>query len=311
MIDFRYHVISIVAIFLALATGVALGAGPLKGGIDQQLVNAAQQDRQDKLDLRSQLDRANTTANFQDEFTKSVASQLLGSRLNGRSVALFTLPGADRSITSGVSGAVKAAGGTVTGTVSLQPALLDPQNRQVAEGLARQVLAGVNGVPSTNGASSYQLVGYSLARAYLSTQPQGAPVDGPAQTIAASLVEAKYVSVDSDIGRRAGLAVVVAAPPDPSEPGQTDLVTTLVQAMDAASGGVVLAGGVQTAASGGFVKAVRDGEAARTVSTVDVADTEAGQVVVVLALAEQAAGKAGQYGDVGSSDGAMPSGAAP
>src|SRR5690606_24498715 len=35
VIDFRYHVISIVAIFLALATGIALGAGPLGEEFDQ------------------------------------------------------------------------------------------------------------------------------------------------------------------------------------------------------------------------------------------------------------------------------------
>ena len=31
MIDFRYHIVSIVAIFFALGAGVVLGSGPLKG----------------------------------------------------------------------------------------------------------------------------------------------------------------------------------------------------------------------------------------------------------------------------------------
>ena len=31
MINFRYHIVSIVSVFLALAIGVALGGGPLKG----------------------------------------------------------------------------------------------------------------------------------------------------------------------------------------------------------------------------------------------------------------------------------------
>ena len=62
MIDFRYHVISIVAIFLALATGIALGAGPLGDEFDQQLANQAQQDRQDKEDLRDQLNQVDKVA---------------------------------------------------------------------------------------------------------------------------------------------------------------------------------------------------------------------------------------------------------
>jgi hypothetical protein len=31
VIDFRYHIVSIVSIFLALAVGIVLGAGPLQG----------------------------------------------------------------------------------------------------------------------------------------------------------------------------------------------------------------------------------------------------------------------------------------
>ena len=37
MIDFRYHLVSIVSIFLALAVGIVLGAGPLQGQIGDTL----------------------------------------------------------------------------------------------------------------------------------------------------------------------------------------------------------------------------------------------------------------------------------
>lgn len=307
MIDFRYHIISIVAIFLALATGIALGAGPLKGGIDQQLVNEADRDRQDKVDLRDELDQAGLVATFQDGFATQVAPGLLGSRLAGRSVALMLLPGADRDIAQGLVEQVEHSGGTVTGTVQVQPALLDPQNRQVAEGIASQVLDGVTGVPPTDGASSYQLVGYSLARGFLSTQLKGERLDGPAQTVVASYQELEYVSVDEPLDRRAGLTVVIAAEPSRlPETGQEELVTTLIDGLDAASGGVVLAGPSPSAQEDGYLKAVRDSDAAQDVSTVDVADTIAGQAVVVLALAEQAVGEAGQYGGVDAVDGSMP-----
>ena len=39
MIDFRYHIVSIVAIFFALGAGVVLGSGPLKGA-GNELVQA-------------------------------------------------------------------------------------------------------------------------------------------------------------------------------------------------------------------------------------------------------------------------------
>ena len=309
MIDFRYHVISIVAIFLALATGIVLGAGPLRGPMGQQLVNAAEEDRQDK-QLRAQLDRADEQDDFQDAFAESVSASLLANRLDGRSVALVLLPGADQGIADGVADDIAAAGGSVTGRVQLQPDLLDPQNRQFVEGLASQVLEQVEEVPSTDGASSYELVGYSLARGFLSTEPQGAPVDSAAQTVAASYEEADYVTTDGDVERRAGLAVVVTAEPAELEPGQQELVTLLVQSLDTASGGVVVAAGAEGTTTDGYVAAIRDSEAAQGVSTVNVADTVAGQVVTVLALVEQAGGSVGQYG-TDAADGAMPDLSAP
>ncbi|MDQ3165954.1 MAG: copper transporter [Actinomycetota bacterium] len=311
MIDFRYHLISIVAIFLALAVGIALGAGPLKGGLDQQLVNQAEQDREDKVALRAELDQLGLTAGFQDDFAQAVAPDLLDSRLEGRTVAVVLLPGADPDIAAALADDAAEAGGTVTGTIQVQPGLVDPQNRQVAEGLATSVLDGVSGGPDIAGASSYQLVGYSLARGFLSTRPQGAPVDVAAQTAAASYREAGYVTTERDVQRRAGLAVVITAEPEQFEPGQDELVTTLVQAMDAASGGVVVAGSASSGVEGGYVQVIRSSDVAQEVSTVDVADTAAGRVATVLALAEQAAGRAGQYGSADAADGALPGTAGP
>ena len=37
MIDFRYHLVSLISVFLALAVGIALGAGPLKETIGDTL----------------------------------------------------------------------------------------------------------------------------------------------------------------------------------------------------------------------------------------------------------------------------------
>ena len=38
MISFRYHVVTLVSVFLALAVGIALGGGPLQGEVDDSLV---------------------------------------------------------------------------------------------------------------------------------------------------------------------------------------------------------------------------------------------------------------------------------
>ncbi len=89
--------------------------------------------------------------------------------------------------------------------------------------------------------------------------------------------------------------------------GAATIVNTLVQAVDAGTDGVVLAGPPASAREGGQVKAVRDDvTASRNVSTVDVLGRTAGQVVAVMALAGQSAGETGHYGAVDAANGAMP-----
>ncbi|HYJ70113.1 MAG TPA: copper transporter [Nocardioidaceae bacterium] len=307
MIDFRYHVISIVAIFLALATGIALGAGPLGEEFDQQLANQADKDRQAKEDLRDQLEQVDRVVEFEGDFAQTVAPQITGSRLAGRTVAVFVLPGADDDTVDAVTSRIEAAGATITSTIAVQDGLVDPAERQTAEGIASRVLDGVDGLPDIEGASSYQLVGYSLARGYLATAEAGTPMDPPAQEIDAAYGEANYLTHDGDIARRANLAVVIAGPPsEEPEVGQGDLLATLVQAMDSLSGGVVVVGPLAAADDNGYVAAIRDSSAADSVSTVDVADRPSGQLVTVLALVQQGEGAVGQYGAADSADAVLP-----
>ena len=309
MIDFRYHVISIVAIFLALATGIALGAGPLGKEFDQQLANQARQDREAKEDLRDQLDQTNQVMEFEGDFAQDLAPQLTNNRLANRTVAVFVLPDADEDTVGGVTSRIEGAGATITATIEIQDSLMDPAERQTAEGIATEVLKGVQGLPDTEGAQSYQLVGYSLARGYLATSEEGAPVDQVAASIDGAFGDggAGYLNVDGDLTQRANLAVVIAGPPseDPQD-GQGELLAIMVQAMDTLSGGVVVAGPIAAAGDDGYITAVRDSTASDTVSTVDVADRPAGQIVTVLALDQQAEGSVGQYGAADSADDVMP-----
>jgi hypothetical protein len=46
VIDFRYHLVSLVSVFLALAVGIVLGAGPLRESIGDTLTEQVQALRQ-------------------------------------------------------------------------------------------------------------------------------------------------------------------------------------------------------------------------------------------------------------------------
>ncbi|MDQ3627357.1 MAG: copper transporter [Actinomycetota bacterium] len=312
MIDFRYHVVSIVAIFLALATGIALGAGPLGDEISGGLVNEAERDRAEKEELRTDLEQAAAVSEYNDEFSEAVAPTVLDNRLGTHSVMLMTLPGADADTVDALGAAVERAGGTVAGEVGISEELLDPANRTTAQSLATQVLAGTEGTPSLQDATSYEIVGFAVGRGLLTTVPGGSGLDAKSQEIRSAFEGSGFLSYEGEPSTRGSLLLVVAgSPQDIPEAGVDELTSSLVGAMDSVAVGTVVAGPTEAAEAGGAVSAVRDNEAADTVSTVDVAQIAAGQVATMLALAQQAIDETGQYGVGDGADDSVPEIAAP
>lgn len=314
MINFRYHIVSIVSVFLALAIGVALGGGPLKGEVDHTLVNQVKADRVQRADMRSQIATLRQTNHFEDSFATTVAPGLLAGTLKGRVVTLVVLPGAKQSSVTDLSTLIGQAGGSVGGTLRMGQKLLDVANKQLVDELGSQLLASASDVNVPKGASGYQQMGALIARAVGTTEDGGAAIDDTANSILAGLSTAGLMTSEGDVNRRGSLVLIVAGPAQggsQAQQGSSTILATLAEEIDADTDGVVVAGPVTTARDNGPIAAIRaDVVAARDVSTVDVLDRAAGRVVTVMALADQAAGKTGAYGAVNAADGAMP-GAAP
>jgi len=314
VISFRYHIVSIVSVFLALAVGVALGGGPLKGEVDNTLVEQVEADRRAKADLRAQIAALGAGNGFSDDFATRVAPELVGGSLEGRPVTLLVLPGAEETAITSLTELVEAAGGSVGGTIRAGDGLVDVGNKQLVDELGSQLLDGVNDVTVAEEAGTYERLGAILARAVATDEDGGAAVDDSANSILSGLSTADLMSPAGDLGRRGSLVLVVSGPgPDDSDEreGSSAVVTALVDAMDEATDGVVVVGPIAAARSGGVVEAVRrEVVTAQEVSTVDTLDRAAGQVVAILALAEQAGGDAGHYGSVDAADGVMPTAAA-
>ena len=310
MISFRYHIVSIVSVFLALAVGIALGGGPLKGEVDNTLVDQVKADRATKADLAAQITSLKAANRFTDEFATQVAPSLLGSSLKGRSVNLVVLPTASQNDVTSVAQLVGTAGGTVGGTLRVGNGLVDPGNKQLVDQLGSQLLDGTSGVDVPADASPYERIGILIARAIGTDKPGGDTVDDAASTILAGLSTAGMMSAEGDLRRRSDLVLFIAGVGSGTadeRQGSNAIIDTLVKSVDQNTAGVVLAGPLASARPGGAVKAVRDDVvAARDVSTVDALGRTAGQVVTVMALAEQARGKAGHYGAVDAANGPMP-----
>ncbi|MGA8987666.1 copper transporter [Aeromicrobium sp.] len=292
MINFRFHLVSLAAILIALAAGVALGSGPLDdtgttlrgaGDSQQQTVDPA-------------------LAAFDAGYAARTSPGLLKNKLAGQTVLVLTVPGTSAAEAKGVTSTLQQAGAEIAGRVNLTGRMLDSAGRQFAEGVAQQSAPKVPGVNEAG--DSYGRIGAALGRAYVGDKAV-AP-DQTASTIRSAFVEGKLVTTPADPKKIATLAVLIAGPGQPDGADQSGVIAALAAALKDSGKGIVVTGPSSSSTDGGAVKAVRDGDSATEITTVDVTDSAAGRVIAVLAAAAQADGRPGSWGTSRSSSGAVP-----
>jgi hypothetical protein len=132
VIDFRYHLVSLVAVFIALAVGIVLGAGPLREGISDTLEGEVSGLRAERAEVRAQATEAQAHADALDRALGVVAPRAAASTLTGVRVAVVLLPGADRNLADQLTQSVDEAGGQVPLTVTLQPSWQTAQGQEEA-----------------------------------------------------------------------------------------------------------------------------------------------------------------------------------
>jgi Copper transport outer membrane protein, MctB len=307
VIDFRYHIVSIVAIFFALGAGVVLGAGPLKGTPSDLVASQAERDRQQLADARQELTDVKSLDKYRDDYVAKVTAGLTDGKLTGKKIVVVTMPNADGDLANSLTEELETAGGQVTTRVALDGKLFDAGQRQLVEQLVTELVTADIEIPADS--TTYQRAGLILARGIAATE-EGKAADSESTKIISGLTGAKLLSLKpSQIKDRASLFVVVAAKPPTPVPDNSSYndAVDFIEGLDQGSGGVVVAGTPVTAKTGGLLKALRsDSDAAKIVSSVDVADIPAGKATVVFSLAEQASGKAGQYGAFDAKNGVAP-----
>ncbi|GAA1755728.1 copper transporter [Nonomuraea sp. AD125B] len=300
MIDFRYHLVSIVAIFLALAVGIILGTTLLQDPALDLAKRTSDELTSANNGLRADLDALRGRQAGNDAFIAARTPQMVASELAGQRVLLIEAPGSSTSVREAAQQVLDEAGAKVSGRVTLTEKFLDPESKGVIDGLVDQLKPANMVFPAT--ATSYDRAASLLAGALVTNDSAQA---GTANTATAGVLDAfetgGLLNVEDNPAERATLAVMFA----PEKPFEGETAETLAGALvsvadgfDTAGGGTVLAGtAANIALPGDLIGAVRDdSEVAKRVSTVDTADMPVGRVVMVYALREQLAGHAGQYG---------------
>jgi hypothetical protein len=305
VISFRYHLVSLVAVLLALALGLAVGATGLSGAMLDDLRGEVKQVSDDRRALQADVRTLREQVRTGDEVTAALAPRIVAGALPGARVLLLAAPQADAGVTDGVQKTLEQAGARVTGRVRLTADYADPRR---AADLKSFVTSG--GLPAgfqlpesdDAGVLGAALLSYVLVRG----KSRGADPAGVSQVLA-GFSTLQLLRPESEQVTPAELAVVVASAGQRGDVEAGRALGQLVAALDRAGKGAVVAGTAAAADPAGLVGLVRaDPALASTVSTVDDVQAAAGRVATVFALVEQSTGQSGQYGVASNADSPFP-----
>ncbi|GAA4719416.1 copper transporter [Phytohabitans rumicis] len=298
MINFRYHVVSLTAVFLALAIGLVVGTAALNGPVADSLSDNVNALRKDNRQLRETVSSLQEEANREEEFATEAAPIMLAGKLTARRIAVVTTPSGDDHV-DGVVEMLELAGATVTGRVDIEDKFVNPDNSVELLDLADQ--ASQPSIPRTdlpNNVDGVESASALLATALLDRPSPQTPVSSTdLQALLTAYTSAGYISVKDKVTGPAEAVVVVSGQPhtDRDSAAKDEAVVTMVAQFDKA-GPVIVAG--SWGGNGNLVGAVRgDPTLSKSISTVDNGNTAQGRLVTALAVVEQLVdGKAGQYG---------------
>jgi len=273
----RRLTVPLVAVLLALATGVALGAGPLTDT------------RSSAAEPSPSTPASPTAPAYPDQFAAAVSSQLYAGRLARRPVAVVTMPGADQATVSALTSQVKAAGGQVTGVYAVGSQLVDPQQKSLVDTLGAELNKELSARVSTT-ATTYPRIGALVARAVATRGTQGRQPDDDVIAVRQSLVAAKLLTVPNGAPVAAPLVLVVMG-----RPVDQAIADGFLAGLASRSRGVVA-----VAPTHDTTLAALDADGVtRTVTTVDGSETSAGRVAAVLGLVRAWNTQGGAYGASG------------
>jgi hypothetical protein len=301
MISLRSHAISLAAVFLALAIGVALGSGLLSNTLLSGL-------RDDKHEMQNQINgltddknALNEKLSAAGEFDAQMSPRILRDALTGKSVVVFRTPDAADDDVDALTRFIGSAGGTVSGTVALTQEFVDANSAEKLLSVVNSPIVPAGRQLNTKSVDQGSQAGDLLGIALLRAKAPGAPVVDDAQrdAVLTALRDTGFITYGSQRVGAADTALIVTGGRLGEDAGnQGAPVARLAAGLAPHGTGTVVAGRDGSALGTAAVAVTRSDPAlAGAVSTVDDIDAQSGRITTVLALQELAGGgRAGQYG---------------
>jgi copper transport outer membrane protein MctB len=308
VISLRYHIVSIAAVFLALALGVVVGSTSISDRMLAGLGNERQSLRARVDDLSAERTALKAQVAAAERFDSAVGPMVVQDKLAQRSVVLITAADASEQQRDAVAQLLRAAGADVTGEVRLGAAFADPDRADQLRRVVTELLPA--GLQLPTAADPGTLAGGLVGPLVLLNPQTGQPQTGDQERAAAfaGLADGGFAIASPGLRPAQHAVVLTGGRIDGDSAG--DKAATLARfatQLDQAGQGAVLAGDAGSAAGTGAVGVTRaDPAMASTLSTTDNVDSASGRVAVVLAVKEQADHQAGHYGVAASAQGPIP-----
>lgn len=279
MMNFRYHIVSLIAVFLALAIGVVLGAGPLQTRLARSFETPATVAAEAE---SAQLRGIQMRSSAEGKGVIALSEKLVAAQLNGANVVTVALPGTDPADITSARESLQRAGATLSGAVTLTDNWDLQGMAQYRETLSTALSSRVQGIPS--GASYDDVIGYAVVNVLTTS---GAERDIAFEILTDAQTPVLTLQEDP---KGAAHAVVVIGPRDSVRAEISDNQDASLHAPSAWTG---LARALSSAPKNGVFVGDADSQNSMlamirseniAVTTVDQVGTESANVAMVLAL---------------------------
>jgi hypothetical protein len=305
VIDFRYHLISIIGVFLALGIGILMGSLVLEDRLVRDIRNRLDSIEKRNGELQAQVEELQGQIEADEGFARIAREYLIEGQLQGEQVVVFTYERTDGGLMDQVRASVEEAGGTLAATIEATEKLRleTPAERdQLALALsssstATQELHRELGGELGDDASAAAMDG-ATSREPPAANGQGGPAGRALDGLVTDLVDAGFLNVDRDdeqslVPPASDFLVVGGAEDEPPFPLAAYTVSL---SNELARDGAPVLGVESSTSSWGMVTMLRaDGDAQDAVSTVDQAESISGSIAIVLALEQAEDGVVGRH----------------
>jgi hypothetical protein len=305
LISFRFHLVTVVAIFLALAVGIVVGSTVIDQGIVDTLENRVEDVRANLQDREEANDALREENDDLQSFVEESGPFSVDARLPDTVAVIVADRGVDNDPIEQTIELLDQAGASVRGVLTVQRSW-DLQDEDRRAGLAEAI-----GMADDDAVEALQSRAADLLVTDLSSSVEVVDDDTGALDAIAELRLVDFELMDEEVAPRPARVVFVVVTGPASDVTAVSHVADFASAAAEVAGSVVV-GEVFVESTDGPDRAdslapiLGDPDLAAEVATVDDLDLPMGPTTVVLALAAAQAGEVGHFGVGDSADRVAP-----